>query len=1423
MNANANNFDPPESYYNPEGTYHHPENNNNDDLGEYQGEYYNHDGNNTGCQDYSCGYYDQYGNAPSVDQWNEAGNVENGYFSQLPQFFPQLYSAPISSIAHDVGYSSMYVASHTLPFGDRGRRASMLVTHSTIDGSLYSSCGGHPEADAGVLQSMYKIFFCGDYQIGRRNYRLPAHAFIPPFGGATIQQHAQLGISALMPVVTGYVTSVSPAGVRVHTAGGLCVSDYEVSGMICGTSHPESKATHVSVGGYNSQISCLDLCQNLRVVSSYAFQTDKRLGVMSLCSNAHKKALVAGCSDGTLRLVDGRMRGAELARIKSHSGGVTDVASSEDGTLVATTGFASKSATRPATVGLYAYPDPHLLIYDVRYLGRGGIVHPFSGMKGSPRMISFLPDMDNHPRNRLLVASGQAGGGMQIMTAFEEPDKNPLNFIFPPLDQGEAMTCMSLSNDSLAIGTSQSTILQFKLAGYDKGPKTIASDTFRGVKNPSLQIQTGISGVSLSDSMETEKISLEVPNFYPGLPPFSISPTVLFKDQPAGNTTTDSLFSSYIMCTDPLISSKEPQRESIFDPIARDPLVPTSRRIVASTVINAGSKSRGDSGLIVPASALKIELLSKDDTNVEVPQSSKGQFSNPNKLLYSEKLASTCFSPDMRRNGTDNRRRSSTQNSTLALKYRKKLSEEASESVIPARYRLTLRPQNIVSPHFEYRSYNKTGIFPGWDYPPSMPSAHVPSVSVLLYFVPEIRAYMLEHQFDKRLHLSKTVDQVPTLSTELGFLFHNIDSISNHAMSYPGKDIEPHVGVFTPSLLLTAFKVMPEAINLALLDDNPAVAIKARRPEAFYRFLLHHIDKEAGTSKDKPLDLLHGINFVCINEFISSEGQGTVNTVRALTLDLSYDPFLNNKSKNKKCKWRFCEILGHNLCKEARLRAWCKTSKTFETVVQRKVATSLPKILSLSCSCAGSNEEDGLAVWRTSFNDFSLWLPDFVEIELGNDGKITVREQIDTNENGKKWVTFESSDFVPSISKIVNDHRVSKKTKVRYRLESVLSFVKSDSLHTSSNASSENETKGHHVLHVRIPQEYRNRSVKAQLDHAKQLYRQSKDCSDGDKGDRKLVLTSMTEKSVFKDRIKNLEEKSESKKTDEWILFNGFVVSPTSVEDARAFHVTFKEPCLVMYREMDESLQLSENHMKKEPAQDGLATGKVMFSKSLSNNLPSRYAPKGESDLPCAGDIVALDAEFVSVQEEEAISGDNGNKIILRETRHALARVSVIDCRTGSILIDDYIVPREPVVDYLTRFSGIVPGDLDAKSSPHHLVTARTAYLKLRFLMERGCIFLGHGLSQDFLTVNLYVPPSQIIDTVEIYHKERMRYISLRFLTNYVLERDMQQDVHDSVEDAKAAWELYKQATKLIEQQSFNHYLDQLYEYGAKVEWSLGV
>jgi PAB-dependent poly(A)-specific ribonuclease subunit 2 len=66
-------------------------------------------------------------------------------------------------------------------------------------------------------------------------------------------------------------------------------------------------------------------------------------------------------------------------------------------------------------------------------------------------------------------------------------------------------------------------------------------------------------------------------------------------------------------------------------------------------------------------------------------------------------------------------------------------------------------------------------------------------------------------------------------------------------------------------------------------------------------------------------------------------------------------------------------------------------------------------------------------------------------------------------------------------------------------------------------------------------------------------------------------------------------------------------------------------------------------------------------------------------------------------------------------------------------------------------------------------VTLKSAYIRLRALVDQGVVFVGHGLKKDFQMVNLVVPPAQIHDTVELYQLPGQRFLSLKFLATNVL------------------------------------------------------
>lgn len=153
--------------------------------------------------------------------------------------------------------------------------------------------------------------------------------------------------------------------------------------------------------------------------------------------------------------------------------------------------------------------------------------------------------------------------------------------------------------------------------------------------------------------------------------------------------------------------------------------------------------------------------------------------------------------------------------------------------------------------------------------------------------------------------------------------------------------------------------------------------------------------------------------------------------------------------------------------------------------------------------------------------------------------------------------------------------------------------------------------------------------------------------------------------------------------------------------------------------------------------------------------------------------IVAIDCEMVSVANKSA-----------------LAKCTIIDYEER-VLFDHYVRPEQQIRDYRTKWSGI---------QPHHMkigLPHKEAVQKIKTILE-GCVVIGHDLGHDFAAIGMTHPSRNIRDTAkfpplrELAGLKRNWSPSLRNLAQCLLGRKIQCGSHCSLEDARAALDIYR-------------------------------
>ncbi|CEP14692.1 hypothetical protein [Parasitella parasitica] len=160
-------------------------------------------------------------------------------------------------------------------------------------------------------------------------------------------------------------------------------------------------------------------------------------------------------------------------------------------------------------------------------------------------------------------------------------------------------------------------------------------------------------------------------------------------------------------------------------------------------------------------------------------------------------------------------------------------------------------------------------------------------------------------------------------------------------------------------------------------------------------------------------------------------------------------------------------------------------------------------------------------------------------------------------------------------------------------------------------------------------------------------------------------------------------------------------------------------------------------------------------------------------------------------------------EMVLTVNGSSLARITLID-EDGSLLLDELVKPDQPILDYLTRFSGITPARMKTATC-----SLRRAQKHVRKLVNHNVILVGHGLENDLKALQLAHP--YCVDTSLLYdhhrgppYKPSLRFLARSYLERHIQERNHEHIGHDSNEDARATLDLFK--LKLANKPSFGKF-----------------
>ena len=550
------------------------------------------------------------------------------------------------------------------------------------------------------------------------------------------------------------------------------------------------------------------------------------------------------------------------------------------------------------------------------------------------------------------------------------------------------------------------------------------------------------------------------------------------------------------------------------------------------------------------------------------------------------------------------------------------------------------------------------------------------------------------------------------LISELGFLFHMLDQ-------KPGRNCQA-------SNFLRSFRTIPQASMLGLIlndDDQGANPSLQSLIQDWHRFMLTQIEYHTRAAPITAFDERKAAKDG------GGGGGGKEGEEDGIPKQCSKTVFGNLQSSTSRCQtcnvatsretntlvhelrapgqsftdeelagYTFADLLKDSMCRQDRSKAHCKSCKDYKLTLHTKAPTTLPNVLAINCNVNKENDgefwgrkgklhADSARAAKAEGDDGDGGDGGGVAVAAGESGGAEgegaglratwLPHQVQMKLEGEGGLRVSESHDEALVSPMEDSDGT-----VTYELLATVAHVR------------DAKSNGNLVAHIKVGPAYNK--LKEGISHTS------------------------------------------------WNLFNDFAVQPINKDEAVTYDMNWKVPCIMYYTRKGLATDATVNQTVEQPLSkfEECLTNDRSMAKMAQFQAP-RIAPVKPSDMPGKGDLVAIDAEFVSLQKEEAEIRSDGHRSTIKPAHMACARVSLVygsGPKKGEAFIDDYIKTSEPVADYLTKFSGVHPGDLDPGVSTKHLTTLKQTYCKIRSLELRGVIFVGHGLSKDFRVINISPP-----------------------------------------------------------------------------------